>query len=113
MLMFFISGVFGNIYSVYHLHDSTDILVGASGAVSALLGAWLMLFPKHQISIVIPIGLYMERTKIPIVIVIFIWLALQFLFEYLGSMDQPVVWGAHIVGFLSGLMLSFIYRITH
>ena len=64
--MFFLSGFLGNLYSIYQLQDSSSYLLGASGAVSGLLGVWLMLYPRHQISIIIPIGLYIEKAKIPI-----------------------------------------------
>lgn len=113
LIVFFSSGFFGNLYSIFQLADSALYLLGASGAVSGLLGAWLMLYPKHQINVVIPIGLYMQKARIPITIVLFIWLVLQFLFQYLGSINHPVVWGAHIVGFISGFVISLIYRISH
>ena len=111
LLMFFISGFLGNIYSIYQLQDSNFYLLGASGAVSGLLGVWLMLYPRHQISILIPIGLYIERAKIPIVIILVIWLALQILLQFASSIDFPVVWGAHITGFISGLILAIVFRI--
>jgi membrane associated rhomboid family serine protease len=110
LLMFFISGFLGNIYAIFQLSDSNSYLLGASGAVSGLLGVWLMLYPTQQISILIPIGLYIQRAKIPIVIILFIWLALQILLQFVSSNKFPVVWGAHIVGFISGLILGFIYK---
>jgi membrane associated rhomboid family serine protease len=111
LLMFFISGFLGNLYSIYQLQESQSYLLGASGAVSGLLGVWLMLYPRHQISIIIPIGLYIQRAKIPIVIILLIWLALQVLLQYVSSVNFPVVWGAHIIGFVSGLILGVIYKI--
>lgn len=109
--IFFLSGFLGNLYSVFVLAESNLYLLGASGAVSGLLGSWLMLYPGHQIQIIIPIGLYLQKAEIPIIIIILIWLILQFLFQYIGSLEHPVVWGAHIVGFLAGFLLSFLYRI--
>ncbi len=111
LLMFFISGFLGNLYSIYQLQESTSYLLGASGAVSGLLGVWLMLYPRHQISILIPIGLYIEKAKIPIVIILLIWFALQVLLQFASSMKFPVVWGSHIVGFVTGLILAVVYKV--
>lgn len=113
LILFFLSGFFGNLYSVIQFQDSNHYLLGASGAISGLLGAWLMLYPKHKIDVVIPIGLYIERAKIPVIIMIAIWLLIQFIFQYMGSFDQPIVWLAHVVGFFTGFLLSLMYRIIH
>lgn len=111
LLIYFSSGFVANIVSIYQLGDSEHFLLGASGAVSGLLGAWLLLFPRLKISIIIPIGLYFQKARIPIVLIALIWLSLQIILQLTSHQDYPVVWMSHIVGFITGFFVAWLYRI--
>ena len=85
--------------------------LGASGAIAGVLGAYIVLFPKGQVSVlqgsrVIPM---------PALIVIGLWFVLQF-FSGIGSVassaESGVAYMAHIGGFLAGVVLSFLFRGT-
>ena len=112
LLIYFISGFAGNLTCIYQLGDSVKYLLGASGAVSGLLGAWLMLFPQQKISIVIPIGLYFQKAKVPILLLALIWLSIQIVLQLLSQQDHPIVWMTHIVGFIVGFFVAWLYRIV-
>jgi len=112
VVIYFVSGFAANLASIYQLEHSVRYLLGASGALSGLLGAWLILYPKQNISIIIPIGLYLQKAKIPILLLAFIWLSLQIILQLVSENDYPVVWVSHIVGFIVGFFMAWLYRIT-
>jgi membrane associated rhomboid family serine protease len=112
ILIFFVSGFAANISSIYHLSESDNYLIGASGAVSGLLGAWLLLFPRQKISVVLPIGFYLQKTKIPILLLALIWLSIQIILQLNSQLDFPIVWLSHIVGFIIGFLVAWLYRVT-
>lgn len=111
LLIYFSSGFIANISCLYQLSNSDHYLLGASGAVSGLLGAWLMLFPYQKISIIIPIGLYFHKTKIPIAMLAGLWLSIQIILQLINSQNNSIVWSAHIVGFIVGFFVAWLYRI--
>jgi len=111
VLIYFISGFIANISCIYQLSGSSHYLLGASGAVSGLLGAWLLLFPSQKISIIIPIGLYIQRAKIPISLLAGLWLSIQIILQLINNKNNSIVWSAHIVGFIVGFFVAWLYRI--
>lgn len=85
--------------------------LGASGAIAGVLGAYILLFPRGQVSV-----LQGQRViPVPALIVIGIWFVLQF-FSGIGSLGSAAQGGiaymAHIGGFVAGLVLSFLFRGT-
>ena len=111
LIIFFAAGFIGNIVSIYQLSSSNSFLLGSSGAVSGILGAWLLLFPNFRISVIIPIGLYLQKARIPIVLLVLIWLSLQIILQITSQQNYPVVWMSHIVGFIVGFFVAWLYRI--
>ena len=111
LIIYFSAGFIGNIVSIYQLGSSNSFLLGSSGAVSGILGAWLLLFPNFRISVIIPVGLYLQKARIPIVLLVLIWLSLQIILQITSKQDYPVVWMSHIVGFIVGFFVAWLYRI--
>ncbi len=111
LTIYFSAGFLGNIVSIYQLDDSNNFLLGSSGAVSGILGAWLLLFPSFRINVIIPIGLYLQKARIPIILLALIWLSLQIILQLTSQQDYPVVWMSHIVGFIVGFFVAWLYRI--
>ncbi len=105
LLIFLLSGLAGNLASLFMLRDSDHYLLGASGAVSGLLGAWLRLFPQKRLRVLIPIGLYLQKAQVPIFILILVWLVVQLALQ-LSSHSYHVAWSAHIAGFVTGFLLA-------
>lgn len=86
--------------------------LGASGAISGVLGAYIMFFPGSKILTLVPLFIIWFTARIPAVVFIGLWFIMQFL-SGLGSIETPgtanaggVAWWAHVGGFLLGLVLA-------
>lgn len=83
--------------------------VGASGAIAAVLGAYLILFPQSRVLTIIPLGFFMRMTLVPAIVVLGLWFLLQ-LFSGVMSLGGPDVGGvafwAHIGGFVAGVVMA-------
>ena len=89
---------------------STLPTIGASGAIAAVLGAYLVLYPASQVRTLIPLGFYMRIALLPASIVLGLWFVFQ-LFQGLYTMGANAdvggvaIW-AHIGGFIVGAILA-------
>ncbi len=106
MLLYFGAGLIGNLAACLTLSGSSHVLLGASGAVSGLIGAWLVLFPGRNIRFIVPIGLYLQKTSLPLAVVIFLWLSIQIALQFMATNLYNVAWISHIAGFTSGFLLA-------
>ncbi len=82
-------------------------MIGASGAISGILGAYLLLFPRAGVYTIIFLGFFIRIVKIPAFIVIGFWAIIQFANGLLSTgliKEGGVAWFAHIGGFLTGLL---------
>ena len=88
--------------------DGNGPLIGASGAVAGVMGAYILLFPHARVfvlaRIVIPIPL-----PVPAFWMLGFWVATQLFYVLIGS-TEPVAWWAHIGGFLAGIALAPLMR---
>lgn len=92
---------------------STIPVVGASGAISGVLGAYFLLFPGRKVVTLIPLVIVFFTVKLPAVVILGYWFAIQFLngFVSLGGQQGPgVAWWAHIGGFVLGLVLVRVFE---
>ena len=85
-------------------------IIGCSGAVSAVVGAYLVLFPRARLGVVLPLGLYMEFVRVPAALLIALWVLLQLAFTYAGPGFGEVVWWSHIAGFVYGIVFAMLSR---
>lgn len=98
--------------------DSAIPMIGASGAVSGVLGAYLLLFPYATILTLFMFGFFIRFIRVPAIIVLGFWIVLQLINGYItysaAVMGRPeaggVAWFAHIGGFLAGMVLLFLLR---
>ena len=88
--------------------------IGASGAISGVLGAYAVFFPGSRILTLIPLIVFFFTAQIPAIVFIGLWFAVQFL-SGVGSLGAAtsggVAWWAHIGGFLLGLFVAFRMRV--
>ena len=84
-------------------------MVGASGAISGVLAAYLMLYPRARVTVVIPLGFYLHVTRLPAAAVLGLWFLLQLLSEMMSGAGAGVAFRAHIGGFVAGLLLVFAF----
>ena len=89
-------------------------MVGASGAISGVLGAYVLLHPHARVLVAIPFGFILHTVRLPAGLVLALWFGLQ-LFSNL--MTQPgqggVAFRAHIGGFIAGMLLVGIFKRRH
>ena len=90
-------------------------MVGASGAVSGVLGAYLLLFPYASVLTLVTFGFFWRFIHMPALVVLGLWILLQFLSGYLslgapGDAGGGVAFFAHIGGFFVGMALLFVLR---
>jgi membrane associated rhomboid family serine protease len=109
LLFYLFGGVIASLAHVITNPNSQIPTVGASGAIAAVLGAYLVLYPRSRILTFIPLGFFMQLTTIPASIVLGLWFVLQ-LFSGLISLGSADVGGvafwAHIGGFVVGLVMA-------
>jgi membrane associated rhomboid family serine protease len=86
--------------------------LGASGAIAGVLAAYLILFPQAQIRSLVPLGFFVTVFRVPAIIMIGIWIVTQLisLFPVAEQGSTGVAYGAHIGGFVAGLLLVFLFR---
>ena len=90
--------------------SSTIPMIGASGAISGVLGAYLLLYPHARVLVLIPLGFFLHTMRLKAGIVLGIWFAMQVI-SSLASGDGPgVAWNAHIGGFVAGIVLLPIFK---
>jgi membrane associated rhomboid family serine protease len=90
--------------------------IGASGAISGILGAYIVLLPSSRILTLVPLFIIWFMARIPAIVFIGLWFIVQFLSGVgslgpKGSMNSGgVAWWAHIGGFLLGVFLALLFR---
>lgn len=110
LLIFLFSGIVGNVFACYFMQDQDNLLIGASGAVSGLIGLWLVMFPDKKINFILPIGLYFQKTSMPIAVVIILWLIIQIILQFQPIPSYDIAWISHIMGFTTGFLLAWFVK---
>jgi len=110
LILFLLGGAFANFAAVLTIGAPDRVIIGASGAVSAVIGAYLALFPGAKLGVVLPLGVFLEFVKAPAPLLIGIWALLQVIFAYIGPAFGAVAWSAHIAGFLFGVVFALFVR---
>jgi membrane associated rhomboid family serine protease len=108
LLLYFASGIAGG-YAFAIFSDPDTIAIGASGAISGVMAAYLVLHPKNRVLTLVPVGFYLTTMRINAPIFIGIWFFLQFL-GFAGSAEDGVAYSAHVGGFLAGLLIAFLLK---
>ena len=88
------------------------LLMCASGAISGVLGAYLLLHPKAHVLVLIPLGILTQLVRLPALIVLVLWFALQLGQQVLAGAGGGggVAFMAHIGGFLAGMVLVPLFK---
>jgi membrane associated rhomboid family serine protease len=110
LVFYLLCGVVAAVAQVLLNPFSTLPMVGASGAIAGVMGAYLLKFPRARILTLVFIIFFVTTFEIPAVILLGYWFIIQ-LFSGLGSIAQTnlsgggVAWFAHVGGFLAGMLL--------
>ncbi|MFC4728390.1 rhomboid family intramembrane serine protease [Coralloluteibacterium thermophilus] len=110
LVLFLLGGAFANVVAALLMDSPNRVIVGSSGAVSAVIGAYLALFPRARLGIVVPLGLFMEFVRAPASLLIGIWALLQVIFTFVGPAFGAVAWWAHLAGFAFGVVFALLAR---
>ncbi len=108
MLFYLICGIASALAMAAFTPHSTVPVIGASGAIAGILGAYFVLYPRAKISTILPIFILMYFVEIPAIVYLLIWFVAQL---YAGLSQNPevaggVAWWAHVGGFLVGMLLG-------
>ncbi|MCE5195191.1 MAG: rhomboid family intramembrane serine protease [Nitrospiraceae bacterium] len=107
-IAFYLLGGIVAAYSHAITNPSSNIpMIGASGAIAGVLGAYIVLFPHARVHTLIFFGFFIDIVRIPALIVISFWAIIQFISGALSqglAAHAGVAWFAHIGGFLFGLL---------
>jgi len=110
LLIFLLGGALANGIVALRLPQLETPIIGASGGVSAVVGAYLGLFPRRRIGLFLPLGVYLQFARVPALLVIGSWFTLQLLYTAFGPMNAAVAWWTHLVGFALGLSFALLAR---
>ncbi len=112
VLFYLTGGVVASLTHIITNPGSQIPTVGASGAIAAVLGAYLVLYPRSRVLTIIPLGFFIRMTTLPAGVVLGLWFVLQF-FNGVLSLGGPDVGGvafwAHIGGFVAGVVLAKLF----
>ena len=105
-LFYFICGTAAVFGQVLQDPSSQIPMIGASGAISGVLGAYLLLYPHARVLVLVPIWFYVEMIRLPAAWVLGFWFVLQLISSALShSAGGGVAFYAHISGFITGMIL--------
>lgn len=100
LLFYLLCGFFASFIFVFLSQEKLLPIVGASGAISGILGGYFILFPKHKIKSFLLVFVFPLFFSVPAVVFLVIWILFQVFYPVPG-----VATGAHLIGFLAGLLL--------
>ena len=106
LIFYFLSGMAASWMQVFLSPASNQPMVGASGAIAGVLGAYLILFPRARIASLVPIFFIFTIIEIPAVIFLGFWFVSQLFSGWLalyGAEMSGIAWWAHIGGFVFGM----------
>lgn len=117
VVFYLLCGVIAALAHAFQDPLSTVPMIGASGAISGVLGAYLLLYPHARILVLVWLGFFITTVRIPALYVLGFWILLQFI-NFAGTAavaggEGGVAWAAHIGGFLAGMALIPFFKKRH
>ena len=109
-LVFMLGGMLAHTIVAMQMPQLDLSVIGASGAISAVVGAYLALFPRRTIGLYLPLGLVVQFTRVPSLLVIGSWFTLQLVYSALAPISAAMAWWTHLAGFVLGLIFALLAR---
>jgi membrane associated rhomboid family serine protease len=109
LAFYFAAGIAAALATVWMAPESRVPVIGASGAIAGVLGAYFIYYPRGRILTILPIFIFIQFVEIPAVIYLLFWFAVQLLagLEESGRQSMGgVAWWAHVGGFMFGVALG-------
>jgi len=111
IVFYLVCGVVAALAQALPSPGSTLPMIGASGAVAGVLGAYLLLHPRARVTVVIPLGFLLYPVVWPAVVVLGLWFLLQIGSSLMmAGQEGGVAWFAHVGGFVAGMALIPLFR---
>lgn len=111
IVFYLLCGVAAALAQSFAAPGSTIPMVGASGAIAGVLGAYLMLHPKANVRVLLVILLYVRLLNVPAVIVLGLWFVMQIFSGWASTADTGgVAFWAHVGGFVAGVVLIPFFK---
>jgi len=115
LVFYFVAGIFATLTQVLAFPTSIVPTIGASGAIAGVLGAYLVLFPRAQVRVLLFFGPFFALDRVAALIILFGWFVLQ-VFRGVGSLSPiavpagGVAYLAHVGGFVVGVLMTVAIR---
>ncbi len=106
IVFYLLSGVAAALMEAFILPASSVPMIGASGAIAGVLGAYLILYPRARVASLVPILFIFTIIEIPAVIFLLFWFVSQLFSGWLalqGTASSGIAWWAHVGGFVFGI----------
>jgi membrane associated rhomboid family serine protease len=111
VLFYLLCGIAAALAQALPNPQSTVPMIGASGAISGVLGAYLLLFPRAQVLVFIPLGFFSRAVHLPAIFVLGFWIVLQLINSAFAPAEGGgVAFGAHVGGFVAGALLIPLFK---
>jgi membrane associated rhomboid family serine protease len=114
LLFYLLCGVGASVAHIAFNPNSPVPVVGASGAIAGVLGAYLLAFPRASVDTLVVLGIFITILRLPAFIVLGFWFVLQYLGGLqsmrMANMAGGVAWWAHVGGFVLGMLLLPIFQ---
>ena len=107
IFFYLISGIFASLTQAFFNISSEVPMIGASGSIAGVLGAYLYYFPKAKVLVLIPFFIIFT-IKVQAYVLLIFWFLYQFL--NLSNVDSSVAWLAHIGGFVFGYFFAIVNK---
>lgn len=106
LVFYLVAGIVATLAHVAASPDSTVPVVGASGAIAGVLGAYLVLYPKARVTTLLTVAIIPFVARVPAVLLLGFW----FLSQFFVAPSSGVAWVAHVGGFAFGALVALVVR---
>ena len=111
LLFYFLCGIVAIFAQALSNPHSAYPIIGASGAISGVLGAYLLLFPRAKVLTLVLLPFFFTTVRVPAMLLLLLWFAAQLLSDIVVSDGgTAVAFRAHIGGFLTGMLLVSVLK---
>ena len=113
IFFYLLCGIFATLSQYFIYPHSAIPMIGASGAISGIMGAYLLKFPSNRVTVLFILFIFIHFIKVPAIVVLSIWFIYQIVqgYFFLGEQNLGgVAWFAHIGGFISGIILVKVFE---
>ena len=105
LLFYLLCGVAALFAQAFADPHSAYPIIGASGAISGVLGAYLLLFPRARVLTLVLLPFFLTTVRVPAMLLLLLWFAVQLVSDVALAGDASVAFRAHIGGFVAGMLL--------